>query len=117
MRPGRSMGRVRASQSGTQRLGEKETMVSKKIKITCEYGLHMLPSVMISDRLSKFYECKIWIHYQDKDINAKNVVDLMANYLKKDSEVTLCCDGKGEEEALKMFVDFIETELNELPHK
>lgn len=35
-------------------------MVSKKIKITCEYGLHMLPSVMISDRLSKFYECKIW---------------------------------------------------------
>ena len=37
MRPDRNMGRVRASQSGTQRLGEKETMVSKKIKITCEY--------------------------------------------------------------------------------
>ena len=64
-------------------------MVSKKVKITCEYGLHMLPSVMISDRLSKFYECKIWINYKGKDINAKNVVDLMANYLKKDSEVRL----------------------------
>ncbi len=92
-------------------------MVSKKVKITCEYGLHMLPSVMISDRLSKFYECKIWINYKGKDINAKNVVDLMANYLKKDSEVTLCCDGKKEEEALDLFVDFIENELNELPHK
>ena len=77
----------------------------------------MLPSVMISDRLSKFYECKIWINYKGKDINAKNVVDLMANYLKKDSEVTLCCDGKKEEEALALFVDFIENELNELPHK
>ena len=92
-------------------------MVSKKVKITCEYGLHMLPSVMISDRLSKFYECKIWINYKGKDFNAKNVVDLMANYLKKDSEVTLCCDGKKEEEALALFVDFIENELNELPHK
>ena len=92
-------------------------MVSKKVKITCEYGLHMLPSVMISDRLNKFYECKIWINYKGKDINAKNVVDLMANYLKKDSEVTLCCDGKKEEEALALFVDFIENELNELPHK
>ena len=92
-------------------------MVSKKVKITCESGLHMLPSVMISDRLSKFYECKIWINYKGKDINAKNVVDLMANYLKKDSEVTLCCDGKKEEEALALFVDFIENELNELPHK
>ena len=92
-------------------------MVSKKVKITCEYGLHMLPSVMISDRLSKFYECKIWINYKGKDINAKNVVDLMANYLKKDSEATLCCDGKKEEEALALFVDFIENELNELPHK
>ena len=92
-------------------------MVSKKVKITCEYGLHMLPSVMISDRLSKFYECTIWINYKGKDINAKNVVDLMANYLKKDSEVTLCCDGKKEEEALALFVDFIENELNELPHK
>ena len=92
-------------------------MVSKKVKITCEYGLHMLPSVMISDRLSKFYECKIWINYKGKDINAKNVVDLMANYLKKDSEVTLCCDGKKEEEALALFVDFIENELNELPPK
>ena len=92
-------------------------MVSKKVKITCEYGLHMLPSVMISDRLSKFYECKIWINYKGKDINAKNVVDLMANYLKKDSEVTLCCDGKKEEEALALFVDFIENELNELPYK
>ena len=92
-------------------------MVSKKVKITCEYGLHMLPSVMISDRLSKFYECKIWINYKGKDINAKNVVDLMANYLKKDSEVTLCCDGKKEEEALALLVDFIENELNELPHK
>ena len=97
--------------------GERDTMVSKKVKITCEYGLHMLPSVMISDRLSKFYECKIWINYKGKDINAKNVVDLMANYLKKDSEVTLCCDGKKEEEALALFVDFIENELNELPHK
>lgn len=83
-------------------------------------GIDLYHQTVVGDnpeRLSKFYECKIWIHYQDKDINAKNVVDLMANYLKKDSEVTLCCDGKGEEEALKMFVDFIETELNELPHK
>lgn len=92
-------------------------MVSKKVKITCQYGLHMLPSVMISDRLSKFYECDIKIHYQDKKINAKNVIDLMANYLKKDSEVTLVCDGKKEEEALDLFVHFIEHELNELPHK
>ena len=67
---------VRASCRMRSVLGERDTMVSKKVKITCEYGLHMLPSVMISDRLSKFYECKIWINW-GQDINAKNVVDLM----------------------------------------
>lgn len=92
-------------------------MVSKNVTITCQYGLHMLPSVMISDRLSKYYGCNIRIHYQGKDINAKNVVDLMANYLKHGSEVTLVCDGDREEEALQVFSDFIEGELNELPHK
>jgi phosphocarrier protein len=92
-------------------------MVSKKVLITCQYGLHMLPSVRISDRLSKYYSCNIRIHYKDKDINAKNVVDLMANYLKCGSEVTLVCDGEQEEEALNVFSDFIENELNELPHK
>lgn len=92
-------------------------MVTKDITITCQYGLHMLPSVMISDKLSKFYSCRIYIRYQGKEINAKNVVDLMANYLKCGSEVTLVCDGEGEEKALKLFSDFIENELNELPHK
>lgn len=45
------------------------------------------------------------------------MIDLMANYLKCGSEVTLVCDGGREEEALAYFVDFIERELNELPHK
>lgn len=92
-------------------------MVSKKITITCQYGLHMLPSVMLSEKLSGYYCCKTRIHYKDKDINAKNVIDLMANYLKCGSEVTLVCDGEREDEALEFFTDFIENTLNELPHK
>lgn len=92
-------------------------MVTKNVTITCEWGLHMLPSVMISDRMSRYYGCEVRIHYQGKDINAKNVVDLMANYLKCNSEVTLVCDGRKEEEALEEFANFIEHELNELPHK
>ena len=92
-------------------------MVSKKVTITCQYGLHMLPSVMLSEKLSDYYDCNIKILYQDKEINPKIVIDLMANYLKCGSEVTLVCDGGREEEALAYFVDFIERELNELPHK
>ena len=98
-------------------VGEKRTIVSKNVTITCQYGLHMLPSVMLSDKLGSFYCCKTIIHYKDKDINAKNVVELMANYLKCGSEVTLICDGEREEEALAYFSNFIENELNELPHK
>ena len=96
-------------------VGEKRTMVSKNVTITCQYGLHMLPSVMLSDKLGSFYCCKTIIHYKDKDINEKNVVELMANYLKCGSEVTLICDGEREEEALAYFSNFIENELNELP--
>ena len=92
-------------------------MVSKKVTITCQYGLHMLPSVMLSDKLSGYYDCDIKIHYKDKVIDPKNVINLMANHLKCGSEVTLVCDGGREEEALAYFVDFIERELNELPHK
>lgn len=46
-------------------------MVSKKVTITCQYGLHMLPSVMLSKKLSDYYDCNIKIQYKDKEINPK----------------------------------------------
>ena len=89
-------------------------MVSKKVTITCRYGLHMLPSVRLSEGLTRFYGCTVKIHHGDKVIDAKDVMDLMANFLTCGSEVTLVCDGGQEEEALAYLTDFIQRELLEL---
>ena len=92
-------------------------MVSKDVTITCQYGLHMLPSIMLSKMMREYYGCEVRIHYKDKDINAKDIMDLLRNQLKHDSRVTLVCDGKHEEQALKDITWFIEEKLNTLPHK
>lgn len=89
-------------------------MVSQTITITCRYGLHMLPSVRLSEGLSRFYGCQVTLHHKGKVIDAKSVMDLVANFLPCGAEVTLVCDGRREAEALAYLTDFIQRELLEL---
>ena len=85
-------------------------MVSKKVTIKNEEGLHMRPAGLVTREMTKFHSTVYFI-YGDKKINAKSVMNLIAGGIKCGSEITIECDGSDEKEALDRAVTMIENEL------
>lgn len=74
----------------------KETTVT----ITCKTGLHLRP---VSDlcNLAMSYPCQVTIVKGDKRINAKSALGMLAACIRYQDQITLICDGEGEEEAIE----------------
>lgn len=87
-------------------------MVSAKVKVTNEQGLHMRPAQLFVNTMTPF-KCDVTIIFGDKTINAKSIMFLMAACIKKDSEIEIQCSGEQEEEALKAAVELVESGFGE----
>lgn len=85
-------------------------MVSKKVTITNEEGLHMRPAGLMTKEMTKFHS-KIYFILDDKKINAKSVMNLIAGGIRCGDEITIECDGADENEALERAVTMLEKEL------
>lgn len=87
-------------------------MVSQKIVITNPTGLHLRPAGNLCKEAMK-YKCRVSFDYGMNNANAKSVLSVLAACIKAGDEITLICDGEGEEEALKKLIYFIENDLGE----
>lgn len=87
-------------------------MVSKKVTIVNETGVHARPAGVLVQTAGKF-KCKVQILFGDKTIQAKSILNVMAAGIKCGSEVELQCDGEDEAEALDVLVKLIESGLGE----
>lgn len=85
-------------------------MVSKKVTIKNKEGLHMRPAGLVTREMTKF-QSTIYFIFEDKRINAKSVMNLIAGGIKCGSEITIECEGEDENEALERAVNMIENEL------
>lgn len=85
-------------------------MVSKKVTVKNEEGLHMRPAGLVTREMTKF-QSTIYFIFEDKRINAKSVMNLIAGGIKCGSEITIECEGEDENEALERAVNMIENEL------
>ena len=85
-------------------------MVSAKVTIRNEEGLHMRPASLVTREMTKFHSTVYFI-FEDKKINAKSVMNLIAGGIKCGREITIECDGTDEKEALERAVTMIEKEL------
>ena len=85
-------------------------MVSRKVTIKNEEGLHMRPAGIVTKEMTKFHS-KVYFIFGDNKINAKSVMNLIAGGIKCGSEITIECDGPDENEALERAVTLIEKEL------
>ena len=74
-------------------------MVSEKVTVVNEQGLHMRPAGVIAREAGKF-DSDVTIVFGDKRINAKSLVNIIAACIKKDAEITFECEGADEEAAL-----------------
>lgn len=87
-------------------------MVSQKVVIKNEAGLHARPAGILAKEAMK---CKsnVMILVGEKKVQVKSVLNLMAAAIKCGMEVELVCDGENEEAELKELVALIESGLGE----
>ena len=87
-------------------------MVSQKIIVKNEQGLHMRPAGAFVKLASKF-KCNITIAANGKEINGKSVMNLIGACIKCGTEMEIKCDGDNEKEALNTLIDFVESSMGE----
>ena len=87
-------------------------MVSKTAVIKNEQGLHMRPAGVFAKAMAA-YEADVIVVYQEKRINAKSVMNLIAGCIKSGAEVTIECSGTDEQEACDKAVELITSGLGE----
>lgn len=75
-------------------------MVSEKLVVLNEEGLHMRPAGALAKAAGSFKNCNITVVYNGKRTNAKSVMAIMTAGINCGAEVELECDGENEQQAL-----------------
>ena len=87
-------------------------MVSQKITVTNEQGLHMRPASVFSQAMTPFAS-EVTVIFNDKAYNAKSVMMLMSACIKCGAEIEIQCDGADEADALKKAIELVESGLGD----
>lgn len=87
-------------------------MVSRKIMITDELGIHLRPAGIISEK-ALHYKCEVTFKNGSYVGNVKSVLGLLAGCVKSNHEIELICSGEDEELALLELSELIEQELSD----
>lgn len=75
-----------------------------------ELGIHARPAGLLVKQAASF-PCTIKIGKDGKEVDAKRLLGLMGLCVKCGNEITVTCDGEGEEEAIASMQAFLEENL------
>ncbi len=81
-------------------------MVSKKVIITDEKGLHMRPAKEIS-RIAAEYDSSVKVYHRGCEYNAKSLIGLLGAGIKCGTEIEIVCMGEDEETALDNIMNYL----------
>ncbi len=87
-------------------------MVSQKIALVNEQGLHMRPASVFAQAMTPFAS-SVKINFNGNTYDAKSVMMLMTACIKKGAEIEVVCEGDDEQEALKKAIELIESGLGD----
>lgn len=87
-------------------------MVSQKVIVKNETGLHLRPAGVLCKAAMKF-KSLITFSNNDSIANAKSVLSVLGACVKTGDEIEIVCEGEDEEEALRTLVNAINTGLGE----
>lgn len=84
-------------------------MVTKKVTVVNEQGMHMRPAGLLAKAVKAHPECEVTLNANGKSVKAKAPMQIMSACMKKGCEVEIVCDGADEqtvlEELAAMFED------------
>ena len=75
-------------------------MKEVKVFVIDPVGLHARPATVAVNAASKFKGCDVKVTFKDKSVNMKSIMGVMSLGIPTQSEITITCDGEGEDEAI-----------------
>ena len=87
-------------------------MLSQKVTLINKLGLHARASMKLVS-LAERYSSEILIKFNNREINAKSIMNMMVLAAANGSELTLNINGSDENEALKAILDLINNRFGE----
>ncbi len=88
-------------------------MVSKKVTIINEQGMHMRPAGVLSKAVKAHPDCDVTLNANGKSVKAKAPMQIMSACMKKGCEVEIVCDGAEEEAVLNEIAAMFESGFGE----
>lgn len=85
-------------------------MISKSIKVNCEVGLYARPAALFVQTAGKFLST-IMIEKDNKKINAKSIMGIMALGVSEGDTITIIASGDDEKEAVASLIDLLQNKL------
>lgn len=87
-------------------------MISQKVTITSETGLHARPASVFVNAAAK-YKSELIIQKGEKQANAKSILAVLSLGVSKGTEIIISAQGPDEEEAVNKLVELIQSNINE----
>jgi phosphocarrier protein HPr len=87
-------------------------MLKQKIMIINKLGLHARASMKLISMANRF-QSEILIHYQDYEVDAKDLLGVMTLGVTRGEEIELIISGEDETEALEKLTELIRNRFGE----
>ena len=87
-------------------------MVSKKVTVVNERGIHMRFANMFVAEMGKF-DCDVTLLVNRNEIDAKSIMNIISSCIRCGTEIEIQCDGADENEALEKALDIISAKFEE----
>lgn len=91
---------------------EDNNMVSKKVTVVNKSGIHARPAGELA-KVAMKCQSNVVIKANEKDVNPKSILNLMAAAIRCGTEIEVQCDGETEQEDLDTLIKLIESGLGE----
>ena len=87
-------------------------MISKKVILKNETGMHARPASELA-KIASSFKSNIKLIVNEKEFNAKSVLNIMSAGIKQNTEIEIKCDGEDEIEAIKRIEELFENNFGE----
>lgn len=88
-------------------------MVTKKVTVVNEQGIHMRPAGILAKAVKAHPDCEVTLNANGKTIKAKVPMQIMSACMKKGCEVEIICDGADEQAVLNEIAEMFDNGFGE----
>lgn len=88
-------------------------MVSKKVTVVNEQGMHMRPAGVLAKAVKAHPDCEVTLNANGKSVKAKAPMQIMSACIKKGNEVEIVCEGADEQAVLNEIAAMFESGFGE----